>query len=64
MEHKHRTPFCIPAATNPDLIFVLRLADGSFVWVVVQASPKSSNGREILACLGEENLFCDEVPQI
>ncbi|KAJ7152447.1 hypothetical protein C8R46DRAFT_1121262 [Mycena filopes] len=59
MEHAHRTPFCVPASANPDLIFALRLADASFVWVIVQAAPLSTDGSELLPPLQEENLFCD-----
>ncbi|KAJ7159582.1 hypothetical protein C8R46DRAFT_371984 [Mycena filopes] len=59
MEHAHRTPFCVPASANPDLIFALRLADASFVWVIVQAAPLSTDGSELLPPLEEENLFCD-----
>ncbi|KAJ7741218.1 hypothetical protein DFH07DRAFT_838326 [Mycena maculata] len=60
MGHKDRTPFCLPVATNPDLLFVLKLADGSFVWVVLQATPNPSDGSELLECLEEDKLFCDE----
>ncbi|KAJ7510880.1 hypothetical protein B0H11DRAFT_2183616 [Mycena galericulata] len=60
MEHKDRTAFCLPAARNPDLLFAMRLANGSFIWVVVQATPSASDGNDLLACLEEEQLFRDE----
>ncbi|KAJ6629880.1 hypothetical protein B0H10DRAFT_1212047 [Mycena sp. CBHHK59/15] len=60
LQHEHRTPFCIPVDGNPDLIFVLRLADGSFVWVIVQATESASDGVDLLACLEEACLFRDE----
>ncbi|KAJ7152455.1 hypothetical protein C8R46DRAFT_1121282 [Mycena filopes] len=59
MEHSHRTPFCVPASANPDLIFALRLADASFMWIIVQAAPLSTDWSELLPPLEEENLFCD-----
>ncbi|KAJ7462035.1 hypothetical protein FB451DRAFT_1404526 [Mycena latifolia] len=60
MKHRHRTPFCIPAASNPDLIFVLKLADGSFIWVVFQVTPEASDGSDLFACLEDDGLFRDE----
>ncbi|KAJ7510875.1 hypothetical protein B0H11DRAFT_2215613 [Mycena galericulata] len=60
MEHKHHTPFCLPSLTNPDLLFVMKLANGSFLWVVVQATPSASGGGDLLACLHEKELFRDE----
>ncbi|KAJ7070137.1 hypothetical protein C8F01DRAFT_1364186 [Mycena amicta] len=37
LEHQHGTAFCLPSLTNVDLLFVVRLADESFVWVVLKA---------------------------
>ncbi|KAJ7070095.1 hypothetical protein C8F01DRAFT_1049268, partial [Mycena amicta] len=37
LEHRHGTAFCLPSSTNVDLLFVVRLADESFVWVVLKA---------------------------
>ncbi|KAJ7070113.1 hypothetical protein C8F01DRAFT_1227157 [Mycena amicta] len=37
LEHRHGTAFCLPSSTNVDLLFVIRLADESFVWVVLKA---------------------------
>ncbi|KAJ7479798.1 hypothetical protein FB451DRAFT_1556620 [Mycena latifolia] len=59
MAHKDRTPFCIPAAPNPDVLFVLKLADGSFLWVIVQGTPAMSDCSDLLAFLEEDALFCD-----
>ncbi|KAJ7078457.1 hypothetical protein B0H15DRAFT_788970 [Mycena belliarum] len=61
MEHTDRSLFCIPTSGNPDLLFMLRLGDGSFVWVILQATPAVSDGSELIASLEEERLFCDTV---
>lgn len=38
LNHKIHSPICFPhVAMGPDLIFILRLADGSLIWVVLQA---------------------------
>ena len=38
LNHKTHSPICFPHfAMGPDLIFVLRLSDGSLIWVVLQA---------------------------
>ena len=38
LKHKTHSPICFPHdAMGPDLIFVLRLSDGSLIWVVLQA---------------------------
>jgi hypothetical protein len=38
LNHKIHSPICFPhSAMGPDLIFVLRLSDGSLIWVVLQA---------------------------
>lgn len=44
LKHKTHSPICFPHdAMGPDLIFVLRLSDGSLIWVVLQA--KLSSGK-------------------
>jgi len=44
LNHKNHSPICFPHhAMGPDLIFILRLADGSLIWVVLQA--KYSGGK-------------------
>ncbi|KAJ7211017.1 hypothetical protein C8J57DRAFT_1733490 [Mycena rebaudengoi] len=60
LEHNDRTTFCIPALGNPDLLFALKLADGSFVWVIVQATPSTSDGVDLLTALDEEYLMRDD----
>ncbi|KAJ7098652.1 hypothetical protein B0H15DRAFT_797342 [Mycena belliarum] len=60
MEHKQRSPFCIPTTSNPDLMFVLKLADGSFIWVVVAVTPETSDGKNLLTSLAEPSLFPGE----
>jgi hypothetical protein len=38
LEHKTRAPLCFPhVSMGPDLLFVVRLADGSCIWVALQA---------------------------
>ncbi|KAJ7108407.1 hypothetical protein C8R43DRAFT_1162224 [Mycena crocata] len=59
IEHEHRTPFCLPVSSNPDLIFAVKLADGSFMWIIVQATPIATDGIDLLMSLEEKNLFCD-----
>lgn len=36
LDKQHSSAFCIPSSTNTDLIFVLRLADGTHIWVALQ----------------------------
>lgn len=63
MEHSSPTPFCIPAveASTPDLLFVLKLKNGAYLWVVMQVTPTTSNGSDLLKSLEEVHLFCDAV---
>ncbi|KAF7299387.1 hypothetical protein MIND_00888000 [Mycena indigotica] len=37
MEHRVGTAFCLPHSSNVNLVFVIRIADGSFVWVILKA---------------------------
>lgn len=38
LKHQSRSAICFPhASMGPDLIFILRLSDGSLIWVVLQA---------------------------
>ncbi|KIM37392.1 hypothetical protein M413DRAFT_20297 [Hebeloma cylindrosporum] len=38
LDHRSHTPICFPhISMGPDLIFILRLSDGSLIWVVLQA---------------------------
>ncbi|KAJ7186480.1 hypothetical protein C8R46DRAFT_1184477 [Mycena filopes] len=59
LEHKRAAPFCLSIDSNPDIIFTLRLADGSFIRVIVQATP-TGDGSDLLTSLDEDNLFHDE----
>ncbi|KAJ7746506.1 hypothetical protein DFH07DRAFT_942681 [Mycena maculata] len=68
LQHQEPTPFCIPSnKSSPDLIFVLKMADGTFVWVFLRAAVsadkllKESDVKDILLKLQDDNLFCDEV---
>ena len=45
LEHRSHTPICFPhLSMGPDLIFILRLSDGSLIWVALQA--KYSTGKQ------------------
>ncbi|KAF8169869.1 hypothetical protein K438DRAFT_1730060 [Mycena galopus ATCC 62051] len=61
MEHSNpaRTAFCIPEAEapTPDLIFVLKLADGAYIWIIMQVALTTSDGSNLLNCLEEARLF-------
>jgi len=47
LEHRSYSPICFPhISMGPDLIFVLRLSDGSLIWVALQA--KYSMGKNFL----------------
>jgi len=38
LEHRNHSPFCFPhISMGPDLVFVMRLSDGSMIWVALQA---------------------------
>ncbi|KAJ6464653.1 hypothetical protein C8R47DRAFT_1224722 [Mycena vitilis] len=62
-------PFCLPRSGNPDLICVLRLADGRFARVVLNASTtttilRDSPLRQIIKGLDDENIFPFEDPEL
>ncbi|KAF7351458.1 hypothetical protein MSAN_01577900 [Mycena sanguinolenta] len=59
MEHATRTPFCIPQAEAFDLLFVLKLGNGAYIWVIMRVDPTTSDGGDLLKSLEETNLFCD-----
>ena len=46
LEHRSHSPICFPhLSMGPDLMFVLRLSDGSLIWVALQAKySKGKNG--------------------
>jgi hypothetical protein len=45
LNHMNHSPICFPHSDmGPDLIFILRLSDGSLIWVVLQA--KFSQGKK------------------
>ncbi|KAJ7217642.1 hypothetical protein B0H12DRAFT_330584 [Mycena haematopus] len=62
MEHSSQTPFCIPEAETltPDMLFVLKLEDGAYIWVVMRVEPTTSDGG-LVESLEETSLFCDAV---
>ena len=44
LEHRSHSPICFPhVSMGPDLLFILRLSDGSLIWVALQA--KYSTGK-------------------
>ncbi|KAJ7217646.1 hypothetical protein B0H12DRAFT_330639 [Mycena haematopus] len=61
MEHAHRTPFCIPQAEGStfDLLFVLKLANGTYIWVIMRVDPTASDGGDLFRSLDEMSLLCD-----
>ncbi|KAJ6487604.1 hypothetical protein C8R45DRAFT_993734 [Mycena sanguinolenta] len=59
MEHATRTPFCIPDAEAFDLLFVLKLGNGAYIWVIMRVDPTTSDSGDLLKSLEETNLFCD-----
>ncbi|KAJ7207010.1 hypothetical protein B0H12DRAFT_440494 [Mycena haematopus] len=61
MEHANRTPFCIPQAEGStfDLLFVLKLANGAYIWVIMRVDPTTSDGGDLLKSLDDMSLFCD-----
>ncbi|KAK6992726.1 hypothetical protein R3P38DRAFT_2568906 [Favolaschia claudopus] len=64
LEHSNpdRTPFCVPQnAASPDLIFYLKLQDGSYVSIVMRVSAGNGDDEDLLADLEEPQLFCDDV---
>ncbi|KAJ7487284.1 hypothetical protein B0H11DRAFT_2409977 [Mycena galericulata] len=60
MEHEHRTPFCLPSRADPDLLFIVKLSTGPFIWVVLQTTPSASDGSDLLVHFSEKQLFRDE----
>ncbi|KAK6992722.1 hypothetical protein R3P38DRAFT_2657436, partial [Favolaschia claudopus] len=63
VEHTNpdRTPFCLPQiATSPDLIFYLKLEDGSYLSIVMRVSAGNGDDENLLADLEEQRLFCDD----
>ncbi|KAJ7512373.1 hypothetical protein B0H11DRAFT_1950889 [Mycena galericulata] len=62
LQHREQTPFCISSRkSSPDLMFILQLADGTFIWVFLQAVVSTDNNLEsILVNLQDANLFSAE----
>ncbi|KAJ7135329.1 hypothetical protein C8R46DRAFT_1014760 [Mycena filopes] len=59
-------PFCIPGMDSTNLLCVLRLADGTFIRIVLRASAtdtilRDSALKEVLRNLDDDNLFRPEV---
>ncbi|KAK6971482.1 hypothetical protein R3P38DRAFT_2670398 [Favolaschia claudopus] len=64
LEHSNpeRTPFCVPQnAASPDLVFYLKLQDGSYLSIVMRVSARSGDDENLLADLEEPRLFSDDV---
>ncbi|KAJ7474513.1 hypothetical protein B0H11DRAFT_2236198 [Mycena galericulata] len=62
LRHREQTPFCISSReSSPDLMFILQLADGTFIWVFLQTVVSTDNNLEsILVNLQDANLFSAE----
>ena len=70
LEHRLHSPICFPhLSMGPDLIFILRLSDGSLIWVVLQAKYSTGkNGslsrnflRRALRSVTPRHFFLDKV---
>ncbi|KAJ7163141.1 hypothetical protein C8R46DRAFT_1281524, partial [Mycena filopes] len=52
LRHRTKTAICFPPTNmGPDLLFVLKLEDGSLIWVAVQVKFHSKAGRDIRPAL-------------
>ncbi|KAJ7163097.1 hypothetical protein C8R46DRAFT_334629 [Mycena filopes] len=65
LDHRHGTAFCLPSASNPDILFSLKLADGCFIWVALRAmaTDEPIQVDELKAALSQleaRNLFTGE----
>ncbi|KAJ7163092.1 hypothetical protein C8R46DRAFT_1352881 [Mycena filopes] len=65
LEHQHGTAFCLPSSSIPDILFVLKLADGSFIWVALRAIATDEpiqvdDLKTALSQLEAKSLFTDE----
>ncbi|KAJ7910528.1 hypothetical protein B0H13DRAFT_2486368 [Mycena leptocephala] len=63
------SPFCLPSSGNPDLIFVLRLAEGTFIRTILHASSTTSalhnsELRHIIQHMDNDGLFSVEDPEL
>ncbi|CAA7263844.1 unnamed protein product [Cyclocybe aegerita] len=70
LHHQSPTPMCFPhISMGPDLIFVLRLSDGTMIWVVLQAKYSlGKNGklsrlslRQAMRSITPSTFFLDKV---
>ncbi|KAJ7163114.1 hypothetical protein C8R46DRAFT_335055 [Mycena filopes] len=65
LDHRHGTAFCLPDSSSPDILFALKLADGSFIWVALRAIATDEpiqvdDLKAALSHLEAKNLFTDE----
>ncbi|KAJ7457624.1 hypothetical protein B0H11DRAFT_207567 [Mycena galericulata] len=65
LDHRYGTVFCLPSSSNVDLLFSLKLADQSLIWVALRAIPSAeaipdSELKTALSQLELESLFSDE----
>ncbi|KAK6971483.1 hypothetical protein R3P38DRAFT_721836 [Favolaschia claudopus] len=63
LEHSNpeRTPFCVPQnPASPDLIFYIKLEDGSYLSIIMRVSARSGDDENLLADLEEPRLFYDD----
>ncbi|KAJ6624660.1 hypothetical protein B0H10DRAFT_2186504 [Mycena sp. CBHHK59/15] len=66
LDGKAGPAFCLPFTPNPDLLFVLKLTDGSFVRVILHAAASDSvlegtKLKKTITRLDLKNMFLDEV---
>ncbi|KAJ7163109.1 hypothetical protein C8R46DRAFT_1221906 [Mycena filopes] len=65
LDHRHGTAFCLPSSSTPDILFVLKLADDSFIWVALRAIATDEpiqvdDLKTALSQLEARNLFTGE----
>ncbi|KAJ7164760.1 hypothetical protein C8R43DRAFT_240075 [Mycena crocata] len=65
LEHHQGTTFCLPSSSSPDLLFSLKLSDGTFIWVALRSLPSAqpvsdADLKTTISQLGPESLFADE----
>ncbi|KAJ6605055.1 hypothetical protein B0H10DRAFT_2195533 [Mycena sp. CBHHK59/15] len=65
VDEKARPAFCLPSTLNPDLLFVLKLTNGSFVRVILHAAASDSvlegtTLKKMIKRLDLKSMFLDE----
>lgn len=68
LKEQETSAFCIPHSTNADLIFVLKLANGTHIWIVLQSILNIASSEvpkdtveDVLTRLLPQNMLFDDV---